>query len=96
MSQAKAKRSIAKKEIQAVPDNSVVLSAGESVTGTFGGISIFEADFPNEVTSIKINGVGVNLSALNGKVPDGWTYVSHFTKVSVPEGSGMVLVVYGF
>lgn len=96
MSQAKAKRSIAKKQMQSMPDNGLPCGAGTSLTGSYGGISIFGAAFPNDTTSFKINDVGVNLSVLNGKVPDGWTYISHFTKISIPAGSGMVLIVYGF
>lgn len=96
MAQAKATRSMAKKMMQSCPDNGLTYAAGTDLEGTYAGISIFSADFPDDETSFKINGEGVNLSALNGKVPDGFTYLSHFTKVTIPEGSDMVLIVYGF
>ncbi len=96
MSQAKATRSLTKKMIQSYPDNGLVYGSDTELEGTFGGISIFSADFPDDDTSFEINGDGVNLSALNGKVPDGFTYLSHFTKVTIPASSGMVLIVYGF
>ncbi|MCB5262572.1 MAG: hypothetical protein LHW64_06830 [Candidatus Cloacimonetes bacterium] len=96
MAQAKAKRSVAKKTIQSMPDNGQVCGAGTALVGTFGGISIFGAAFPDDATSYEINGVGVNLSQLNGVCPDGWTYISHFTKITIAAGSTMVLVVYGF
>ena len=96
MSQAQATRSMAKKQIQSIPDNGLPYGAGTAITGTFGGISIFEASFPDDVTSFEINGDGVNLSMLNGLVPNGFTYLAHFTKITIPAGSSMVLIVYGF
>ena len=96
MSQAKATRTQAKKELQSIPDNGIPYAAGTALEGTFGAISIFGASFPNDETSFQINGEGVNLSVLNGKVPDGFTYISHFTKITIPAGSSMVLIVYGF
>jgi len=96
MAQDKASRSITKKTMQSIPDRGFPHGAGTELDGTFGGISIFGADFPDDDTSFEIDGEGVNLSLLNGVVPDGWTYVSHFTKITIPAGSDMVLVVYGF
>lgn len=92
-------RSIAKKIMQSIPDHGYPYAAGTEGTeleGTFGGISIFRADFPDDDTSFEIDGEGVNLSVLNGVVPDGFTYLSHFTKITIPAGSDMVLIVYEF
>lgn len=89
-------RSIAKKIMQSIPDNGIPYAAGTTLTGSYGAISIMSADFPDDETSFEISGEGVNLSALNGKVPDGFTYVSHFTKITIDGGSDMVLIVYGF
>lgn len=96
MAQSRASRSIAKKTMQSIPDHGYPYGAGTSLEGTFGGISIFRADFPDDNTSFEIDGEGVNLSPLNGIVPEGWTYLSHFTKIRIPADSEMVLVVYGF
>ncbi len=96
MNQARETRSLNKKMLQSIPDNGLPYGAGTTLTGTFGGISIFEADFPDDVTSFEINGEGVNLSILNGMLPNGFTYISHFTKITIPAGSSMVLIVYGF
>jgi len=96
MNQSKATRSTAKKIMQSMPDHGLPYGAASELEGTFGGISIFRADFPDDDTSFEIDGDGVNLSVLNGVVPDGFTYVSHFTKITIPAGSDMVLIVYGF
>jgi len=96
MNQAKATRSMYKKKMQSIPDNGVPYGANTELEGSFGGISVFKADFPDDTTSFEINGVGVNLSVLNGMIPDGWTYVGHFTKVTIPADSEMVLIVYGY
>ncbi|MDD3535180.1 MAG: hypothetical protein PHC50_03425 [Candidatus Cloacimonetes bacterium] len=98
--QAKASRSLAKKELQSMPDNGIPFVAAENndtiITGSFSAITIFNADFPEDEDSIEINGIGVDLSPLNDFVPDGFTYLSHFTKITIPAKSDMVLIVYGF
>lgn len=96
MSQTAAKRSLIKKKMQSMPDNGLPYGAGTSLTGSYSAITIFGAAFPNDTTSFAINGTGVNLSSLNGKVPDGWTYIAHFTKITIAAGSTMVLIAYGF
>lgn len=96
MNQARETRSLNKKIMQSIPDNGLPYGADTSLNGTYGAITIFGAAFPDDDTSFEINGEGVNLSMLNGVVPDGFTYVSHFTKITIPEGSDMVLIVYGF
>lgn len=96
MAQEKALRSLAKKQMQAMPDNGLPYGAGTELEGSYGAISIFGASFPDDETSFEINGEGVNLSSLNAVVPDGWTYISHFTKITIPAGNTMVLIVYGF
>lgn len=96
MDQTLATRSIAKKTLQSIPDQGLPYGADTRLEGTFGAITIFHADFPDDDTSFAINGEGVNLSMLNGIVPDGFTYISHFTKITIPADSEMVLIVYGF
>lgn len=87
-------RTQAKKEMQSMPDFPSVLAAGGTFAGSAGGIAVFDAGFPDDETSVKINGVGVNLSALNGKVPNGYEIKGHFTEITMPETTGMVLIVY--
>ena len=96
MSQARETRSLNKKMLQSIPDNGLPYGASTELSGSFGDISIFGASFPDDETSFEINGEGVNLSMLNSVVPDGFTYISHFTKITIPAGSTMVLIVYGF
>ncbi len=87
-------RTMAKKELQSMPDWPRVLTAGETFEGTASGIAVFDADFPNNTLSIKIEGVGANFSPLNGKVPNGYEVKGHFTYIQMPLTTDMVLIVY--
>jgi hypothetical protein len=79
-----------------MPDAGLPYGAGTELEGSYGGITVFNADFPDDETSFEIAGEGVNLSVLNGKLPEGFTYLSHFTKITIAADSEMVLIVYGF
>ncbi len=97
--QRPATRTLAAKELQSMPDNGIPLASSEGdtiLTGTFSAISVFSPDFPDDNTSFEIAGKGVNLSILNDVMPDGFTYLSNFTKITIPAESDMVLIVYGF
>lgn len=87
-------RTMAKKEMQSMPDYFQVLTAGKTFQGTASGVAVFKADFPDNTTSIKLGGVGVNLSPLNGVVCDGYELKGHFTHIQMPLVTDMVLVVY--
>ncbi len=87
-------RTMAKKEMQSMPDYFQILTAGNTFQGTASGIAIFKADFPDNTTSVKLGGVGVNLSNLNAVVGDGYELKGHFTYIQMPLVTDMVLIVY--
>jgi|BioPla2DNA2_1021312.scaffolds.fasta_scaffold08865_10 hypothetical protein len=87
-------RTMAKKEMQSMPDYFRVLTAGNTFQGTASGVAVFKADFPDNTTSIKLGGVGVNLSDLNDVVCDGYELKGHFTYIQMPLVTDMVLIVY--
>jgi len=82
------------KEMNSYPDKLSVLTAGNTVNGSFSAIKVWNAGFPANSTSIKIGGVGVDLSALNSVWVNGDMLLGNFTTVMVPAGSNMVIVVY--
>jgi len=89
-------RSMAKKRMQDIPDKGIPYGEDTLLEGSFGAITIFDADFADSDDDFVIAGKDVNLSLLNGKVPNGFTYRAHFNKITIRPGSRMVLIVYGF
>ena len=89
------KRNKVTKEMQSMPDDFDIVTAGQSVSGNYSGIKVYNAAFGNNTTDVEVGGVGKNLSALNAVLPDGDTILGAFTKVSVPVAAAdMVVIAY--
>ena len=89
------KRNKVTKEMQSMPDDFDIVTAGESVSGNYSGIQVFGAAFANNATDMEVAGTGKNMSALNAVFPDGGTIMGAFTKITVPAAAtDMVVIAY--
>jgi hypothetical protein len=82
------------KEMKSIPSGFDLIAEGASGTGPYYTIKVWGAAFPDDATSFKLNGVGINLSSLNADWVDGDTLLGNFTLVSNPTSSGMKLLAY--
>ena len=86
-------RTMAKKEMQSMPDYFRVLTAGNTFQGTASGVAVFKADFPDN-TQHQAGWRGRELSDLNDVVCDGYELKGHFTYIQMPLVTDMALIVY--
>ena len=80
----------------------LVSDVAEDITylGEWVEIAVFDADFPDDATSIVIGiegaSTGINLSSLNGKLAQGYRIPGFFSSITIPTGSLMQLIAFRF
>ena len=90
---------------QMPPYFDVITANATASTGDWVAIKVYNPSFPNDATSFVLgnpdkaeevaNGAkGVNLSSLNGLMPNADILVGHFTKIHIPVGNTMRIIAY--
>lgn len=83
------------KDMQSMPDDFTIISAGESLESSdCGSIHVFNPNFPNNATSFKVCNEGKNLSGINATGVTEIFLMGNFTTITNPEGSGMLIIAY--
>jgi len=81
---------------QMPPDYDILVAGSEITTGDWVAIKVYNEDFPDDETSFEVDYKGKNMSALKGYVPNGDSFIGHFTKIVIPAGNTMRIVAYHF
>ena len=81
------------KEMQSFPDSQTLLTAGQTASGSWSAIMVFEAAFANNATDFLLDGVGVNYYSLNDKIQNGTMLPGNYTKISVPAAATNMVVI---
>ena len=75
---------------RSIPTDFDIISDTSTHTGDWYGLAVFGAAFPNDATSVEIDGTGRNLSACNSKLPYGYEIKARFTRLTLTGGLAIV------
>ena len=90
---------------QMPPYFDIITASATASTGDWIAIKVFNPSFPNDITSFILGNPdkpeevlegakGVNLSSLNGVMPNGDIILGHFKKIHIPVGNTMRILAY--
>lgn len=72
---------------QGMPNRLDVISDTVSHNGNWNAISCFDSiTFKDSSQTIVVGNSGVNMSALNGKIPNGYILTANFTRITLNSG----------
>lgn len=76
----------------------IVLVSGDQVlivgrVGKYRGIAIWKPTFASNLTSVILNGKGIDMSVFNSLVDDGYLFYGEFSRVSIPGTSTNTVIV---
>ncbi|MCD4828807.1 MAG: hypothetical protein K8R90_05180 [Candidatus Cloacimonetes bacterium] len=80
--EAKLKR----EQDRSVPADFDTIADTNAHSGEWYGLEVHDATFPDDATGVAVNGAGKNMSAYNGKVPNGHIFKARFTKITLTGG----------
>lgn len=71
---------------RSVPTDFDIIDDTAAHTGDWYGLAVFGAAFPDDSTSVEIDGQVRNLSALNGSLSFGYEIKARFTRITLTSG----------
>jgi len=72
---------------QGMPNRFDIISDTTSHDGNWNAISCFDTiTFPDSSQTVVVGDSGVNMSSLNGKIPDGYILTAAFSKITLASG----------